>query len=66
MTNIRIEDMRFEHALVMASTEDFPLQAQLEVTSAAHDSIISSCAADAKSGDPWQIISRGRVSKCFD
>ncbi|EZF74595.1 hypothetical protein H105_03671 [Trichophyton soudanense CBS 452.61] len=55
--------MRFEHALVMASTEDFPLQAQLEVTSAAHDSIISSCAADAKSGDPWQIISRGRITR---
>ncbi|KDB25511.1 hypothetical protein H109_02623 [Trichophyton interdigitale MR816] len=65
-TSIRIEDMRFEHALVMASTEDFPLQAQLEVTSAAHDFIISSRAADAKSGDPWQIISRGRVNASTD
>ncbi|EFR00145.1 fatty acid synthase S-acetyltransferase [Nannizzia gypsea CBS 118893] len=61
-TSIRISDMRFEHALVMTSTEDFPLQAQLEVTSAAHDFIISSRAADAKPGDPWQIISRGRVN----
>ncbi|OBT55672.1 PKS-like protein [Pseudogymnoascus sp. 24MN13] len=60
-TSIRLQDMRFEHALVMAAADDFPPQVQLEITSAAHDFILSFRAADSSPADAWQVICRGRI-----
>ena len=60
-----LEDLRFEHPVVLASAEDFAPQVLLEITSPAKDYVISSRPATSSPETAWQICSRGRIN-AFD
>ncbi|OGE57109.1 hypothetical protein PENARI_c002G04917 [Penicillium arizonense] len=60
-----LEDLRFEHPVILASAEDFAPQVLLEITSPANDFVISSRLADSTPEAEWQVCSRGRIN-AFD
>ena len=60
-----LEDVRFEHPMVLASPEDFAPQALVEIVSPAKDYVISTRPASSTSTDSWQVFSRGRIN-AFD
>lgn len=60
-----LEDIRFEHPMVLASAEDFAPQAQVEIVSPAKDYVVSTRSAFSAPTDAWQVCSRGRIN-AFD
>ncbi|KAK5997058.1 Erythronolide synthase [Cladobotryum mycophilum] len=60
--NVWLEDLRFEHPVVLASAEDFAPQILFEITSPAKDFVIASRPADSTKDSSWQICSRGRIN----
>lgn len=59
---IWLEDLRFDHPVVLAAAEEFPPQVQLEITSPEKDFAIASRQAASSSASAWQICSRGRIN----
>ncbi|KAK5214208.1 hypothetical protein LTR41_000400 [Exophiala xenobiotica] len=57
-----LEDLRFEHPVVLTSAEDFAPQVLLEITSPAKDYVISTRPATSTPQTAWQICSRGRIN----
>jgi acyl transferase domain-containing protein len=60
-----LQDLRFEHPVVLESAEDFAPQVLLEITSPVKDFVISSRPATSSPEAAWQICSRGRINE-FD
>lgn len=60
-----LEDVRFEHPMVLASAEDFAPQALIEIVSPAKDYVVSTRPAASTSTNSWQVCSRGRLN-AFD
>ncbi|KIY04109.1 uncharacterized protein Z520_00801 [Fonsecaea multimorphosa CBS 102226] len=60
-----LEDLRFEHPVVLTSAEDFAPQVLLEIVSPAKDYVISTRPANSTPETAWQICSRGRIN-AFD
>ncbi|KAJ5462127.1 Acyl transferase/acyl hydrolase/lysophospholipase [Penicillium desertorum] len=59
---IWLEDIRFEHPVVLAPAEDFAPQVMLEIVSPGNDFVISCRRADAIPAAGWQVCSRGRIN----
>ncbi|KAJ5356330.1 hypothetical protein N7517_010939 [Penicillium concentricum] len=59
---IWLEDLRFEHPVILASAEDVAPQVLLEITSPANDFVISSRSADSTPDVAWRVCSRGRIN----
>jgi acyl transferase domain-containing protein len=57
-----LEDIRFEHPVVLAPAEDFAPQVMLEIVSPGNDFVISCRRADAIPAAGWQVCSRGRIN----
>jgi acyl transferase domain-containing protein/NADPH:quinone reductase-like Zn-dependent oxidoreductase/surfactin synthase thioesterase subunit len=57
-----LEDLRFEHPVVLVPAEDFAPQVMLEIVGAANDFVLSSRQAGAAPEDGWQVCSRGRIN----
>ncbi|KAH7476085.1 Mycocerosic acid synthase [Fusarium oxysporum f. sp. matthiolae] len=62
LADVWLEDLKFEHPLVLAPPEEFAPQVLLEITSIAKTYTISSRPADSPPSTPWQTCSTGRIN----
>lgn len=60
--DVWLQDLRFEHPVVLESAEDFAPQVLLEITSPIKDFVIASRQAASADADSWQVCSRGRIN----
>ncbi|KAJ5369424.1 hypothetical protein N7509_014036 [Penicillium cosmopolitanum] len=60
-----LQDLRFEHPVILVTAEDFAPDVLLEITSPANDFVISSRPADSTAEAAWKVCSRGRIN-AFD
>ncbi|KAJ2974958.1 hypothetical protein NQ176_g5785 [Zarea fungicola] len=57
-----LQDIQFNHPVILQPPEEFAPQVMLEVTSSANDYVVASRPADSASNAAWQMCSRGRMN----
>ncbi|KAI9164151.1 Mycocerosic acid synthase [Paramyrothecium foliicola] len=61
-TNVWLENLSFEHPLILTSAEEFAPKVLLEITTLSKDFVIASCPTTTARENAWQVCSRGRIN----